>query len=159
MDVPYILNFLTEVVYLLIVFGVFVFLSLWRGRQAIINITIGLYLALFFTIEFPYLQSPSDTSDSLPITTISVFAVIAVITTILCYRIMPDEFNEGRFESLGKKLLLAAGATILVMTFSFHILPVTELLTPGTPIQSLFAPETYFFWWLITPFVLLYFAV
>jgi len=53
-------------------------------------------------------------------------------------------------------LLLAVAGTILIMVFSFHVLPVTEFLTPGTPIQSLFAPAQYFFWWLLVPFVILY---
>jgi hypothetical protein len=56
-----------------------------------------------------------------------------------------------------KKILLACMATILVMIFSFHALPVTEIITPGTPIQSLFAPEQNFFWWLILPLVVLFF--
>jgi hypothetical protein len=69
---------------------------------------------------------------------------------------MPEEFKEKKFETFGKKLLLSAAGTILVMLFSFHALPVTELLTPGSPIRELFAPEQYQFWWLLVPFIILY---
>ncbi|MFT7644420.1 MAG: hypothetical protein ACI9BF_000063 [Candidatus Paceibacteria bacterium] len=159
MDWGYILNFLYEIAYLLGVFGFFLFFSIFKGRQAIINVTVGLYLALLISIEFPgydVIFRSIESTASLAAAKLTFFALITLLTTILCYRIMPDEFREENFESLGKKLLLAAGASILVMTFSFNVLPVTEFLTPGTPLQLIFAPETYYFWWLLVPLVILY---
>jgi len=38
---------------------------------------------------------------------------------------MPREYSEGKFEGFGKKILLSLGATVLVMTFSYHALPLT----------------------------------
>ena len=159
MEIGYVLDFIYEVAYLIGVFSLFFLLAIFKGRQAIINIIIGLYLALLISIEFPSYDTifaGLDSSQSLSLAKLVLFAVITFLTTLLCYRIMPDEFREKRFESVGKKLLLAAAATILVMIFSFQVLPVTEFLTPGTPIQSLFAPDPYFFWWLVLPLVILY---
>ena len=159
MDWGYILNFLYEIAYLLGVFGFFLFFAIFKGRQAIMNIIVGLYLALLISIEFPSYSvvfSGIESTASLAAAKLTFFALIALLTTMLCYRIMPDEFREEKFESLGKKILLAAGASILVMTFSFNVLPVTEFLTPGTPLQLIFAPENYFFWWLLVPMVILY---
>ena len=47
---------------------------------------------------------------------------------------------------------LAVSATALVMAFSYHALPVTELITPGSPIAYLFGSESSFFWWLLARF-------
>jgi hypothetical protein len=69
---------------------------------------------------------------------------------------MPEEYREGKFETFGKKVMLALGATVLIMIFSFNVLPVTEFLVPGTPVQSLFAPQEYFFWWLLLPLILIF---
>lgn len=44
------------------------------------------------------------------------------------------------------------------MIFSFHALPVTDIITPGTHIQSLFAPAENFFRWLILPLISLFFV-
>jgi hydrogenase-4 membrane subunit HyfE len=85
-----------------------------------------------------------------------IFVIFTILATILCFRIMPDEFRETKLESFSKKFTLSLCATVLIMVFSFHVLPVTEFLTPGTPIQSLFAPAEYFFWWLILPLVALF---
>ena len=159
MDLGYILNFAYEIAYFLGVLVLFLVFAVSKGRQAVVNIIFGLYLALLISLVFPYynqiFESVSGQSEST--VRLVFFAILTILTTKLCARIMPDEFQEEKFESFDKKLLLAASATILVMIFSFHVLPVTELLTPGTPIQSLFAPEQYFFWWLLVPLAAIYF--
>lgn len=159
MDWSFILNILSEFAFLLIVFGVMFFYSIFKGRQAIINLIFGLYLALLISLEFPYyskLLGSISSTQSIAIAKLALFGFFTLITTWLFSRIMPDEFQEKKTETMGKKFILAAGGTILVMIFSFHTLPVTEFLTPGTPIQSLFAPEGYFFWWLLLPLVILF---
>lgn len=159
MDTSFFLNFISEIAYFLTVFGVLFGFALFKGRQAIINIIFALYLALLISVEFPYYaQVLGSLGGSVSIATAKmvIFVVFTILATTLCFRIMPDEFRETKLESFGKKFTLTLCATILVMVFSFHVLPVTEFLTPGTPIQSLFAPAEYFFWWLILPLVALF---
>ena len=158
MDWGYILDFIYEAAYLLGVFGFFIFIAVWKGRQAIINLILGLYLALLITLEFPNyelifgnLDSTTDAAAKL-----GFFGIITLLTTALFWRVMPEAFRENKFESFGRKLLLAVAATVLMMIFSFHVLPVTDFLSPGTPVQSLFAPEQYFFWWLLFPLLVLF---
>jgi hypothetical protein len=158
MDTSFLLNFISEIAYFLVVFGLLLGLALFKGRQTVINIIFGLYLALLISLEFPYyteiLRSLGNGSEE--IARVGIFIFFTILTTILCFRIMPDEFREKKLESFGKKLLLSFAATCLIMVFSFNVLPVTEFLTPGTPIQSLFAPADYFFWWLLVPIGLLF---
>lgn len=159
MDLSYILGFLQELIYFLVVFGVFLTYAIFRGRQATINIIVGLYLAFLISLVFPYYQlflSASPTPHSEAIGKMILFVIFALVATILISRLMPDEYREKKYESFLKKLLLALAGTILIMAFSFHVLPVIEFLTPGTPIQTLFASKAYFFWWLLAPFVILY---
>ena len=159
MDWGYIISFLYEFAYFIAVFFIFFIFALFKGRQAIMNVIVGLYFALLISIQFPnyeYILGGLESSQSIAAGRLGFFAIVTLLTTALCFRIMPDEFKENRFESIGKKLLLTFGATTLVMTFSFNVLPVTEFLTPGTPLQVIFAPEVYFFWWLLLPFVILY---
>ncbi len=158
MDSTVIIHFLSESAYLLVVLFVFIAISIFRGRQALINHICGLYLALLLTIQFPYYEllfKELNHSSTIAIAKLILFLIVTILCTLLFKRIMPDEYREGKFESIGKKVALAIGATILVMSFSFNILPVTELLAPGTPVQSLFAPKEYFFWWLLAPLIIL----
>ena len=159
MDTAYIFSILQELVFILVVFGFFLGWAIVRGRQSVINIIFGLYLALLISLEFPYYDTflPNGASEhSLAVGKLVIFAIFTTITTILVARVMPSPFKEKKFESFFKKLLLALGGTILIMVYSFHVLPVTEFVTPGTPIASLFAPEQWFFWWLLLPMVFLY---
>jgi len=159
MDFSYILEILSELAYLLIVFGVMLVYAIFKGRQALINLIFGLYLALLIMLEFPFTEAWFGSMEGTTAAAgkLALFAAFTILLTWLCHRVMPDEFREKKVESLGKKLVLAAAATILVMIFSFNVLPVTEFLTPGTPIQSLFGTTDYFFYWLIAPMVILFF--
>ncbi len=159
MDWGYLVSFLYEFAYFIAVFLIFLIFSIFKGRQAIMNVIVGLYFALLISIQFPnydYILGGLESSQSIAAGRLAFFAIVTLLTTTLCFRIMPDEFKENKFESLGRKLLLTLSATVLVMTFSFNVLPVTEFLVPGTPLQTLFAPEVYFFWWLLVPLVVLY---
>ncbi|MEM9336302.1 MAG: hypothetical protein AAGA35_00400 [Patescibacteria group bacterium] len=157
MDLGFFTTVLSESMYLILVFLFFFFYATFKGRQALIDLIFGLYLALLISIEFPYYEAIfGGGAGSESLIRLVLFAVFTILATLLFHRIMPDEFEEKKLESLGKKILLAASATILVMIFSFHVLPVTEFITPGSPLNTLFGNAEYFFWWLIAPLVLLY---
>ena len=159
MDTATILSFLHEILFMLIVFAFFLFFALKFGRQTVTNIIFGLYLGLLISIEFPYfsvfLGGVHDPTTS-SIIRLIVFGVFSLIATMLFHRILPREYDESMFEAFWKKFLLAAAGTVLVMAYSYHALPVTEIITPGTPIQFLFAAKSSFFWWLIAPLVVLF---
>ena len=159
METTTILSFLQESLYLILVFGGFLSYALIKGKQSLINLILGLYLALLLSIEFPYydtLIGSNDSPKSESIIMIGLFVFFTILSTLLFHHLMPREFDEKAFEGFGKKSLFAMGATVLVMAFSFHVLPVTDFLAPGTPIQYLFAPEQGFFWWLIVPLGVLF---
>jgi fumarate reductase subunit D len=159
MDFGFVLDFMYETAYFLAVFMLFMLWATFKGRQAMINIIFGLYLALLILIEFPYTNYLTDNlggSVAQSLGQLVLFSIFTILTTWLFAHVMPDEFKEKKFESYFKKILLAGAASILVMAFSFQVLPVTEFLTPGTPLQTLFAPESLFFWWLMVPLVILF---
>ena len=160
MDAGFVLDFLSETTYFLGVFLIFLVIAVIRGRQAVINTIFSLYLALLISLVFPYydqLLSAFETSQGIASGKLVIFTLFTIAFALLCKRVMPDEFRENKFESFGKKAILSLAATSLVMIFSFQVLPITEFLTPGTPIQTLFASEQYFFWWLLVPLILLFF--
>lgn len=157
MDTGEILTLLQESIFMIVVFGVFLFYAMGKGRYALINVIFGLYLALLISLKFPYYNKLLGDGNN-AIAKIVIFLVFVVIGIILLRKHIPGDDFESAFQGLWKKILLAAMATILVMAFSFHALPVTEIITPGTPIQSLFAPEQNFFWWMILPLIVLFFV-
>jgi len=161
MNFPDLLHFAYECLYFLVVFGVFVILAIAKGRQALITIIAGLYLALLLSIQFPFydtLFSFTTSASTIAMLKLGSFLAFTIFAVLLFARIMPSEFRETKFESFGKKLVLALVATVLVMVYSFTILPVTEFLNPDTPLQLLFGKEDWFFWWLVAPLLILFFV-
>lgn len=159
MEMENILNALYQFSFFLGVFGFFLLFAIFQGRQATMNVIVGLYLALLIHNYFPSYEkifSGLASSQSIIIAKLGFFAFITLFTTALCYRIMPSEFREERFESLFKKILLAIAATITIIAFGFQLFSIGDLLSTSTPLQTLFGPEPYFFWWLLLPLVLLY---
>lgn len=154
-----IVSYVNGATLLFAVFALFLFFSIFKGRQTIINITIGLYLALLISIEFPnkdILLGKFDGGTSLILAKIASFTFISLFTTFLCYRIMPSEFREEKFESIFKKIFLSIGATILTITIIFQFLASNELINSTSSLASTFSSSEIYFWWLLLPLVVLY---
>ena len=159
MDSALLMTFVQESLFMLVVFGAFLFYSIIQGRQAITNLILGLYFALLFSIEFPYydmLLGAASSERTQSLLMVAVFIGFTMFASILFARLMPREYSEKKFESLWQKVLLSVGATILLMSFSYHALPITEFITPGSPIQYLFGSESSFFMWLSIPIIILF---
>lgn len=159
MDTAGLIITLQEYLFLILVFTSFLTYAVITGRQSITNIILGLYFALLISIEFPYYNLILDAASSEKTKSILMLIVFGLFTlgaTVLFARLMPREYGEKKFEGLGKKLLLACAATVLVMSFSYHVLPVTDIITPGSPIQFLFGSEDSFFYWLVAPIIILF---
>jgi len=154
-----VVGILQESIFVLSVLGACLLYAVIRGRQSLINLIIGLYFALLISLEFPYYDAilgGADSAKSKAIVMILVFAVFTVISTFVLTRFLhQDEFDRG-FTAIHKKFVYALAATVLIMTYSFHALPVTELIDPG-PIQALFGSEQSFFYWLFVPIIILFF--
>lgn len=159
MNTSELVTVLQESVFMLVVFSIFFAYAMAKGRYALINVIFALYLALLISLKFPYYAMlASGGGESGAVMKIIIFLVFIIIGAVLFRRHIPGDDYETAFHGLGKKVLLAAMATILVMIYSYHALPVTEIITPGTPIQALFAPQENFFWWLILPLITLFFV-
>lgn len=142
---------LKEFLFLIVVFSIIMLYAMGKGRQSVINLIFGLYLALLISLNLPF-----EIADS-PAATIGIFLVLTVLSTMLVRRRMPNDYDESAFQNFWRKLILALMATVLVMIFSYNVLPVTEIITPGSPIQTLFGEADYYFWWLMLPLVALFF--
>ncbi len=144
----------------LLTFVALLLFTIVRGRRAITSLILGLYFALLISLKFPYydqIYSFAGKMLSEAVLSIIVFAVFTTLFSLLMDRLLFYRIDESAFEGFGKKLFLALLATMLVMLYSYHVLPITTLIDPGFPANLLFAPEEYFFWWLIVPLVGLFF--
>ncbi|MCB9811826.1 hypothetical protein H6783_02840 [Candidatus Nomurabacteria bacterium] len=160
MDASALISALQESLFVIVVLLLFISLAMIKGRQTLINLIMGLYLALLISLEFPYysyIVGGSGSSKTTSVLMVIVFIVFTFLSYLLFNRLMPREYDEKAFEGFGKKFLYAILATILVVIYSYHALPVTDLVDPGSPVASIFGSESSFFWWLLVPLVTLFF--
>lgn len=152
---------LQESLYWILVFAGFLMFALFRSEQGLRNLILALYFALLIAKEFPYYDAilsgteANKTADS--VLMVVVFIVFTFLASKLFGRLMPRDHTERAFEQFGKKIILALAASVLVMAYSYNALPITDIITPGSPVQALFGPEQHFFWWLIVPLVVVFF--
>lgn len=159
MEFADIISFIHGWIILLVSFGLALGYAMFRGRQSLINLLMGMYFGLFLHTFFPFTntlieQAGSDKSEAMM--SVAIFVVLSVLGTILFSRLMPREYLEGTFESLGKKIFLAVAAMILVMTLSLHYLPVGEIINIGTPIPEFLLTEKLGFLWLVLPLAVMF---
>jgi hypothetical protein len=127
------------------VFSVFLLYAMAKGRYSLINVIFSLYMALLISLKFPYYNELAGGSgESSAVARILIFLGFVIAGIILFRRHVPGDDYEPAFFKLGTKIILAGMAT--------------EIITPGTPIQSLFASQENFFWWLILPIIVLFFV-
>lgn len=143
--------------------GAFLFalvLVMAKGRQTLINLMMGIYLGLFLYGNFPYLSLLTKGASGEKATaaiSLVVFAAFAVVSALLFSRLMPREYLENAFESIGIKLLLAVLFAALALTISIHFLPVDAIISTGTPLPEVLLEEKLAFAWLLIPLVALFF--
>ena len=142
---------------LICIFGALFAYAIVRGKRALIALILGLYIALLISLEFPYYERifamTSGGGNSEAMATIGLFAIFTMASAFLAERLISYEYEERAFEGIGKKILLAMLGTVLILTYSYHVLPITTIVDPGATISSLFAPPEYFFWLLMIPLV------
>lgn len=161
-DVYPILSIAREFLVLILVFGALFAYALLRGKHALTALILGLYLALLISLKFPYYNAIYDLvargGKTTPILTIAIFAVFTGMGTFLFEHLLWHDYEESAFEDISKKVILALLGTVLVMAYTYHVLPVTTIFDPGSSVAMLFAPPEYFFWLMLLPLIGLFFV-
>lgn len=159
MELDTVVEFLRAWGLLLGSFGVALAFSMFKGRQNLINVMMGLYLALLLHQLFPFTNTAIEQVNGergQAMVSVGVFLALAFLGTWLFIRLMPREFLEGPFETMGKKLLLSIAFMILFLTLSWNYLPVGDIINTGTPLPTALQTEKLAFLWLVLPLVAMF---
>jgi hypothetical protein len=159
MDIDPVISFVQGWAFLLGAFLIALAYATFRGRQALMDVIVGSYLALLLYQLFPArdkIEEMTGDDKSEAVGFLALFVILAALSAWLFSRLMPSEFLEGAFESIGKKVLLAVAATVLVMTLTVHYLPLGEVIPTGTPLPAVLLTEKLAYLWLVAPLAILF---
>lgn len=151
--------YFTDLIIIGSVFGVFIVIQIFLGRQAVINLVCGL---IFASLLFTYLPlkdklllgQVGEWSHAISATII--FLTLTWLTTLTISRLMPEEYREHYYESLLKKLSLALAATGITLFISIGQLGLAGLLPLEPNTITYLTQTTWYFFWLVVTLVLLY---
>jgi hypothetical protein len=134
--------------------------ALRLGKDRAIALIIALYVGLLAFLNFPYLEQlilfeGSDAERAL--SNGLVFLGFAAIAFVIMERIVWAEYPRRGGGRFFEALLLALSATILLLSFAYHVLPIAAFYDFEPQIDLLFEPSKYFFWWLVAPLAVVFF--
>jgi hypothetical protein len=148
------LNFL---VLLALTIGMIIFS--YRSRGGIISLVIALYVGYALYIVFPYTTTALSFGGTILIKAL-ISIILFIIATIIPY-IFIERLTHGGFGVLSfvPRFVLSFLAAAFLIAIAYHVFDVNHLYTFPKPLDQLFAPDEYFFWWYIAPLVGLFLLV
>lgn len=150
-----------DIIGIFVVFVALIFYNIRYGKGRSIALILSLYVALLLFTRFPFLAeiiSEGGDATTLLLQKAGVFIGFVILAHIILRRLVFAEFPMDKFKRFLQSSLLALAALALLLAFSYHVLPVTDVVAFSDPVRTLFADSQFFFWWLVGPLVLLFFT-
>jgi hypothetical protein len=150
-------NFLILLILTLVMIG----FSYYGGRGGIISLIMSFYCGYAIYMVFPYTNTVVNAGG-----TALIKAILSVILYFLCSFIpylFINRLIKGGFGILSfvPRFVLSFLAACFLLALAYHIfsIPDAHIYTFPEPINSLFGPNKYYFWWFLSPLAGLFFLV
>jgi hypothetical protein len=142
--------------FILIILTAALFLfAYYVGRGPFVAVLLSLYGAYAIYAAFPFTSYlPSEPPLTSVVAHAALYVGLGVAFYVILRRVVVSDFLYVGITGL--IILSLLGATFIVAVAN-HVLLVTEIYQFTAPLEMLFAPTQYFFWWFIGPAVGLFF--
>jgi hypothetical protein len=139
-------NFLVLVVLTI----VFVLIS-YRSRAGIVSLVVSFYVGYAIFSVFPYSKDIIASGGS-PLVkagiSVAIYAICCVVPYIFIERLVTGGIGVlSVFPRFGLSFLSAT----FLMALAYHVFHVNNIYTFPEPLNTLFAPDQFFFWWFLAP--------
>ncbi len=148
-------NFLILVILTLVMIG----FSYKAGRGGIISILLAFYAGYAIYSVFPYTDdviAAGGTTLVKALISIVLYAIATFLPFHFIQRLVGTGFGVLSFVP---RFVLSFLAATFLLALAYHAFDVNNIYSFPDPINSLFEPSKYFFWWFIAPMVGLLFFV
>lgn len=140
---------------ILILLGILFLFAWYVGRGPFIALLLAFYTAYALYSAFPYTALlPTAPATTALFAHIGLYAAFVLVFYIILRRVVVSDFLYiGVFGLIALSFL---GAAFLI-AFAYHVFPVASVYHFTPAVATLFAPDTYFFWWFSAPAIGLFF--
>lgn len=144
------LGLISNFIVLVVLTILFILLS-YRSRGGIISLLVAFYVGYGVFTVFPYTQAIVESGGS-PVIKAVISVVIFVISCVVPFMFIERLVSGGiGVLSVFPRFGLSFLAATFVMALAYHVFQIHDIYTLPEPMNSLFAPDQYFFWWFIAP--------
>lgn len=142
-------NFL---VLLVLTIGLLMF-AMRGGRSALISLILALYGGYAIYIVFPFTDTIVGAGGT-PLVQAALSIVVFGVATIPPFALI-RRITSGGFGSLSfvPNLILAFLTASFLIALGYHVFDLSNIYAFPAPLDNLFAPKGYFFWWFIAPLI------
>ena len=136
---------------LLVLFILMIGFSYKGGRGGIISLLIAFYAGYAIYILFPFTTAIVNAGGT-PILKAVISIVLYGISTYLPFHFI-QRITKGGFGviSFVPRFVLSLLAATFLLAVGYHVFHVSNIYTFPEPMNTLFGPDKYFFWWFIAP--------
>ena len=142
---------------LIVLTVVLAFLAMRSGGSGLISLNLSLYSGYALYTAFPYRDAVigiGSTPLIQAILSIILFGLATIVPYLILVRVTSQSFGGL---SIIQNLLLAFLASSFILALSYHVFDLSHIYTFSDPLNQLFEPEGYFFYWFIAPIIGVYF--
>jgi hypothetical protein len=144
----------------LLVLTILMILFSYRGgRGGIISLILAFYAGYAIYLVFPYTDSIIAAGGSTLIKALISIVIYGIATAIPFAFI--QRLTGGGFGVLSfvPRFALSFLAAAFLLALAYHVFDVSNIYSFPEPLDNIFAPDGYFFWWFIAPLAGLFFLV
>lgn len=154
-------NISIDTIILIIIFFFFFIYGLKFGKRKIVALMLSLYASIPIIFFFPYLQKIAffgDTERAILYSQIGLFVLVIILINVILSRVVSFELYHRGVRKLIENGALALASGGLLVAISYHIIKISDIYDFAGPIDIIFASNILFFWWLASPFVVIFFT-
>jgi hypothetical protein len=143
---------------LIIITTVLFLVAMRYGSASIISLNLSLYGGYALYTLFPYRDNfinIGTTPIAQAILALLLFGIATAGPVIISLRLTSPSFGSL---SILQHFVLAFLAAGFLMALGYHLFDLNKIYTFSEPLNALFEPKGYFFWWFVSPLVGLYFV-
>jgi hypothetical protein len=142
---------------LIILTAVIYMFTMRKGGAVLIAFNLALYIGYAIYIVFPYKDAVigiGATPLVSAVLAVLLFAVATAPALLLALRLTPSQYGRlSIFQSFPLSLLAAT----FLMALGYHVFDIANIYTFPEPVNQLFEPEGFFFYWFVAPLIGLWF--
>ncbi|MFI5260313.1 MAG: hypothetical protein ACHQU0_00775 [Candidatus Paceibacteria bacterium] len=148
-------NFGSDFLIIIIPTAAFFFFAWYVGRGPFVAILLAFYSAFAIYNLFPYMSIlPTAPAITAFLAHTGLYLALSFAFYIVLRRVVVSDFLYVGTIGL---TILSFCATAFLLALAHHTFGVNAIYTFTPPVDALFSPDKYFFWWFIAPAVGLFF--